>query len=53
MLIKEHSRAGHDIISPVEFERPVAQIVLQHHERPDGSGYPQGLTGTRSCPRPA
>ncbi len=44
-LIKEHSRAGHDIISPVEFERPVAQIVLQHHERPDGSGYPQGLTG--------
>ena len=45
-LIKEHSQAGHDVIRPVEFERPVAEIVLQHHERLDGSGYPQGLRAT-------
>ena len=44
-LIREHSRAGYDIISQVEFARPVAEIVLQHHERLDGSGYPRGLTG--------
>jgi putative nucleotidyltransferase with HDIG domain len=43
-LIKQHSQAGHDIIRSVEFERPVAEIVLQHHERLDGSGYPRGLS---------
>lgn len=43
-LVKTHSQAGHDILSPIEFPWPVAQIVLQHHERADGSGYPQGLT---------
>jgi putative nucleotidyltransferase with HDIG domain/PAS domain S-box-containing protein len=44
-LIKEHSAAGYAIISDIEFEQPVAEIVLQHHERLDGSGYPQGLSG--------
>ena len=44
-LIKAHSQLGHDILKTVEFPWPVAQIVLQHHERLDSSGYPQGLSG--------
>jgi PAS domain S-box-containing protein len=44
-LIREHSRAGHDILKDIEFPWPVARIVLEHHERQDGSGYPRGLTG--------
>ena len=42
-LIKTHSQVGYDILKPIEFPWPVAQIVLQHHERIDGSGYPAGL----------
>jgi PAS domain S-box-containing protein len=44
-LIKVHAQAGHDVLQPVAFESPVAEMVLQHHERIDGSGYPQGLSG--------
>ncbi|MDO9529437.1 MAG: HD domain-containing protein, partial [Syntrophales bacterium] len=44
-MIKSHSQAGHDILKEIEFSWPIAQIVLQHHERMDGSGYPQGLKG--------
>jgi PAS domain S-box-containing protein len=44
-LVKTHSRAGYDVLKDVEFPWPVADIVLQHHERMDGSGYPQGLKG--------
>jgi HD-GYP domain-containing protein (c-di-GMP phosphodiesterase class II) len=44
-MIEAHSRAGYDVLKTVEFPWPVAQIVLQHHERLDGSGYPQGLSG--------
>ena len=44
-LIREHSQASHDILIKVEFPWPVAQVALQHHERIDGSGYPQGLAG--------
>ena len=45
-LIKMHPQVGHDVLNGViEFPWPVAQIVLQHHERMDGSGYPEGLTG--------
>ncbi|OIO53797.1 MAG: two-component system response regulator [Alphaproteobacteria bacterium CG_4_10_14_0_2_um_filter_63_37] len=44
-LIKEHPQAGHDILKGIDFPWPVARIVLQHHERLDGSGYPQGLAG--------
>jgi PAS domain S-box-containing protein len=44
-LIKQHSQAGHDILATIEFQQPVALIVVQHHERLDGSGYPQGLSG--------
>ena len=42
-LIKTHSRVGHDILKVIEFPWPVAQAVLQHHERLDGSGYPLGI----------
>jgi len=44
-LIKGHPQFGYDILKEIEFEWPVAQIVLQHHERMDGSGYPNGIGG--------
>ena len=44
-LIQAHSQIGYDILKTVDFPWPVAQMVLQHHERIDGSGYPQGLSG--------
>lgn len=44
-LIKEHSRSGYEILKNVESPWPLAQIVHQHHERMDGSGYPRGLKG--------
>ena len=44
-LIKSHAEVGYDILKSIEFPYPVAQIVYQHHERVDGSGYPQGLKG--------
>ncbi|UCE84390.1 MAG: HD domain-containing protein [Deltaproteobacteria bacterium] len=43
-LIKDHPQVGFEILKEIEFPWPVAQIVLQHHERIDGSGYPSGLT---------
>ncbi|MEN6327784.1 MAG: HD domain-containing phosphohydrolase, partial [Syntrophomonas sp.] len=45
LLMRCHSQAGYDILKTSPFAGPVAQIVLQHHERMDGSGYPQGLAG--------
>lgn len=45
MLIKTHAQAGYDILKGIEFPWPIANIVLQHHEKLDGSGYPQGLKG--------
>ena len=44
-LIKTHPRVGYDIIADIEFPWPIAQMVLQHHEKMNGSGYPQGLSG--------
>ena len=44
-LIKNHSQIGYDILKSIEFPWPIAQIVLQHQERLNGSGYPQGLKG--------
>ena len=44
-LIKNHARAGFEIIQDVDFPWPVDKAVLQHHERLDGSGYPEGLSG--------
>jgi len=49
-LIKAHSQNGYDIIRQVDFPWPIANIVLQHHERLDGSGYPQGLAGNDILP---
>ena len=43
--LKIHSQKGYDILKPVNFPWPVAEIALQHHEHLDGSGYPQGLRG--------
>ncbi len=42
-LIKVHPQSGYDILKDVELPYPLAEMVLQHHERLDGSGYPQGL----------
>jgi PAS domain S-box-containing protein len=44
-MVKAHPQAGYDILKGIAFPWPVAEIVLQHHERMDGSGYPQGLSG--------
>jgi PAS domain S-box-containing protein/putative nucleotidyltransferase with HDIG domain len=43
-MVKAHPRTGYEILRTVEFPWPVSQIVLQHHERLDGSGYPDGLS---------
>jgi HD-GYP domain-containing protein (c-di-GMP phosphodiesterase class II) len=44
-LIQAHAQAGYDILKGIEFPWAIAEIVLQHHERIDGSGYPRGLAG--------
>jgi putative nucleotidyltransferase with HDIG domain len=49
-IVKTHPRVGYDILRQVEFPWPLADIVLQHHERMDGSGYPQGLSGEEILP---
>lgn len=43
-IIKEHAQNGYEILSNIDFPWPIAEIVLQHHERLDGSGYPQALS---------
>ncbi len=42
-LVKTHPSVGYDILKTIEFPWPIADVVLQHHERLDGSGYPRGL----------
>jgi HD-GYP domain-containing protein (c-di-GMP phosphodiesterase class II) len=42
-LIKAHPKTGYEILKGIDFPWDIARIVLQHHERIDGSGYPQGL----------
>jgi PAS domain S-box-containing protein/putative nucleotidyltransferase with HDIG domain len=49
-MVKTHPRLGYDMVSHIEFPEPIADIVLQHHERLDGSGYPQGLKGDEIIP---
>ncbi len=44
-LIKEHPLNSYEILKNIEFPGPVKEIVLQHHERMDSSGYPNGLKG--------
>ena len=45
-VVKLHVAAGYEILRPIDFDWPIADIVHQHHERLDGSGYPRGLAGT-------
>ena len=49
-LIKEHPKTGHDILKDIPFTWPIAQAVYQHHERIDGSGYPNQLMGDAIIP---
>ena len=49
-LVKDHSKVGFDILSKVRFQSPIAEIVLQHHERMNGTGYPKGLCGQDILP---
>jgi len=44
-MIQTHPQVGYDILKTIDFPWPLAEIVFQHHERMDGSGYPQGLSG--------
>lgn len=44
-IVKSHSQVGYEILKEIEFPWPVADIVLQHHEKINGSGYPNGLRG--------
>jgi putative two-component system response regulator len=44
-MVKTHSQNAYDILKTIEFPYPIAQIILQHHEKMDGSGYPRGLKG--------
>ena len=49
-LIRQHARAGYEILAAIEFDAPVAEIVLQHHERIDGSRLPaRASPARRSC----
>jgi len=49
-IVKEHPTVAHDILVNMEFYWPVSQMVVQHHERLDGSGYPAGLKGEAILP---
>jgi PAS domain S-box-containing protein len=49
-LIKVHPQAGYDILKDVDLPYPIAEIVYQHHERLDGSGYPRGLKDGQILP---
>jgi len=44
-IVRHHPRAGYDILKDIDFQWPIAEMVYQHHERLDGSGYPRGLKG--------
>lgn len=44
-IVRSHSEVGYEIMKDVDFPWPVAEMILQHHERMDGSGYPRGLKG--------
>ncbi|TCW32914.1 HD-GYP domain-containing protein [Gulbenkiania mobilis] len=48
-IIRSHPETGYDILRGIDFPWPIADMVYQHHERLDGSGYPQGLQGDAIC----
>ena len=49
-LIKDHPRVGYEIIKDIDFPFPLAEGILQHHERLNGSGYPRGISGPDIIP---
>lgn len=49
LIIKQHPAVGYEILRDIHFPWPIADIAHQHHERMDGSGYPQGLKGEEIC----
>ena len=49
-IVKCHAQTGYEILKDVHFPLPVADIIRQHHERMDGTGYPQGLRGDEIMP---
>ncbi|MFA4965980.1 MAG: HD domain-containing phosphohydrolase, partial [Thermoleophilia bacterium] len=49
-IIRVHAGAAREILGPIEFTAPITEIVVQHHERLDGSGYPEGLRGEAILP---
>jgi len=49
-IIQTHVRGSYDILKKIDFNGPIAQIVFQHHERMDGSGYPRALKGADILP---
>jgi response regulator RpfG family c-di-GMP phosphodiesterase len=48
-LVKQHPVLGHQILSSIPFLADEAEMVLSHHERPDGTGYPRGISGDAIC----
>lgn len=44
-IVKQHAQEGYEVLKGIQFPWPIAKVALQHHERMDGSGYPQGLKG--------
>ncbi len=48
-MVQEHAATGYQILKDIPFPWPIAQMVYQHHERLDGSGYPRGLKGEEIC----
>jgi putative nucleotidyltransferase with HDIG domain len=49
-VLKDHTEAGYEILKGIAFEYPIADIIMQHHERMNGSGYPLGLAGDAILP---
>jgi len=49
-IIKTHAEGGYQILKDIDFPQPIAEIIREHHERNDGTGYPQGLKGDRILP---
>ena len=49
-LVRTHAQMGHDLIAGIDFPWPIAEMILQHHERMDGSGYPNQLVGDAILP---
>jgi HD-GYP domain-containing protein (c-di-GMP phosphodiesterase class II) len=48
-LVKEHPQIGYEIIKDIDFPWPIGEIILNHHERLDGSGYPNGHKKDQIC----